>query len=119
MAVTPTDSAVLVVNPQFGSLVATYVTSPLYSVTLGVVMAAGAAVAASLDVPSPLRVRDYMMAIGSIAHCLALKVGVEVRKVRCAEHKACTLKFGSQDAIVCLYRTNGLKDTERDTCQTH
>jgi hypothetical protein len=72
MAVAPTDPAVLVVNPQFSSLAATYVTSTLHSVTLGVMMAAGAAGAASLDVPSPVRVRDYMVAIGSIAHCFVL-----------------------------------------------
>ena len=72
MAVTSANPAVLVVNSQFGSLVAANVTSTLYSITLGVVMAAGAAGAASLDVPSPVRVRDYMMAIGSFAHSLAL-----------------------------------------------
>jgi hypothetical protein len=76
MAVTPADPAVLVVNSQFGSLVSAHFTAAIHSITFGLVMAADAAGAASLDVPSPVRVRDHMMTVGSSAHSLALPMVV-------------------------------------------
>lgn len=76
MAITPADPAVLVVNSQFCALIPAHYAPAVHSITLGLVMAADAAGAATLDVPSTARVRDYMMAVGSLAHGLYLQAAL-------------------------------------------
>ena len=77
VAVAARDTAVEIVDAQFGVLAAAHQAARIYGLRLGVVVAARALAAAAFHIPATSAVMDDMVAIGSfMGHFLHLRYEV-------------------------------------------
>lgn len=112
MAVAVGDLAIEIVDPQFGALIAADLSAATNGIALRLVVAACAACAAALDVPTAIAIRDDMVGLRSSNH-----TPYPLRKVRDTE-LIWELPSGSQDAKMRLFRTSfWWADGERIRCR--